>query len=94
MPEFYKPSLENEDGEKILIPYDRLMKLNDEIMNGFIPPIKKYIEGRTKAELETASKTVIDEKTGMTDLEDWIKWHWTNAKEDAQFNLESELGVW
>jgi hypothetical protein len=94
VPEFYKPQLETKEGEKILIPYDKLEKLNEDIMDIFIPNVTSFMGNLTDKQISSLRESVLDKKTGETRLENRINWYWDKAKDRAMFNNRSELNTW
>lgn len=94
LPDFYSPEIKNEEGERIIIPFDKLLKTNDEIMEAFVPSATEFINSLSKEELKIWRETIVDTKTKETELERQVKWYWNIAKDDADFNLRSEINVW
>ena len=92
LPDFYKPQLEDENGEKIIIPFDKLLELNKNIMNIFLPDAKEYLGSLSEADLKAEKEDKDD--NGVSRFEDYLKWYWDRAKDEAVSDLEDKLMKW
>ena len=94
IPDFYKPDMKDDNGEKIIFPYDKLEKLNDDIMKLFLPEVTSFLDGYSEKQKEAMMNYVIDTETGETQLEEWINHYYDQARSDVRYNLETELMGW
>lgn len=93
LPDFHKPSIEIK-GEKIIIPFDKLLKLNDDIMVRFVVRATPYLNSLSKEEFEKARTTISKApkaKEGETKLQFKIRGYWESSVERPDKELELEM---
>jgi hypothetical protein len=86
LPDFYRPEMKDKEGNDIIIPFDRLLDLNNKIMDVFIQSVTPFFEGLSEDNIKAFKERIIDKKTKETLLEQRIKLHWDRAKDIADRN--------
>lgn len=95
LPDFERPTIEI-DKKKIIIPFDKLLKTNEQIMDNFVNSMKLFLDSEmvTKEFLDSEKKTPTPNKNDNPDLTKFQKRvndMWSRSKVRPIRELETEM---